>query len=118
MELHDKLFGVEVTPHSPDVERAYGLFADVLERKRARRDTWFEHWSCYGGTHDRFFFEGLLDDIIVEYENEEGSRWRDLDGDRVHRYLDRVDWSDPRHTAQAWVVTLAYLLMDYRYLYL
>ena len=32
--------------------------------------------------------------------------------------MDGVDWSDPYHTAQAWVVVLAYLLMDYRYLYL
>ena len=118
VELHDKLFGVEVTSHSPDVERAYGLFADVLNRKRAKRDTWFDHWNCYAGAHDRFFFEGLLDDIIVENENEEGHRWYDFDWNRVHRYLDRLDWSDPRHTAQAWVVTLAYLLMDYRYLYL
>ena len=118
VELHDKLFGVEVTPRSPDVERAYGLFAEVLERKRARRDTWFDHWNCYAGAHDRFFFEGLLDDIIVENENKEGHRWYDFDWNRVKRYLDRIDWSDPRHTAQAWVVTLAYLLMDYRYLYL
>ena len=118
VELHDKLFGVEVTLHSPDVERAYGLFADVLERRRAARDTRFEHRNCNAGAHDRFFFDGLLDDIVVENENEDGHRWYDFDWDRVNRYLDRIDWSDPRHTAQAWVVTLAYLLMDYRYLYL
>ena len=84
----------------------------------AQRDTWFEHWNCYAGAHDRFFFDGLLDDIIVENENEAGHRWYDFHWDRVHRHLNRIDWSDPRHTAQAWVVTLAYLLMDYRYLYL
>ena len=118
MELHEKMLGVEVGPHSPDVERAYGLFADVLERKRAERDTRFEHWNCYAGAHDRFFFEGLLDDIVVENENEDGHRWYDFDWDRINRYLERIDWSDPHHTAQAWVVTLAYLLTDYRYLYL
>ena len=100
------------------MERAYGLFADVLERKRAERDTRFEHWNCHAGAHDRFFFEGLLDDIVVENENEDGHRWYDFDWDRINRYLERIDWSDPHHTAQAWVVTLAYLLTDYRYLYL
>ena len=118
VELHDTLLGVEVTPHSPDVERAYELFVDVLERKRARRDDWFDHWNCYAGAHDRSFFEGLLDDIIVVNENEEGHRWYDFDWNRVNRYLDRIDWRDPTHAAQAWVVALAYLLMDYRYLYL
>jgi len=118
VELHDTLLGVEVTPHSPDVERAYELFVDVLERKRAERDEWFDHWNCYAGAHDRSFFEGLLDDIIVVNENEEGHRWHDFDWDRLNRYLDQRDWSDPEHAAQAWVVTLAYLLMDYRYLYL
>ena len=28
------------------------------------------------------------------------------------------DISDPHYTTQTWVVVLAYLLMDYRYLYL
>ena len=118
VELHDTLLGVEVTPHSPDVERAYELFTDVLERRRAERDDWFDHWNCYAGARDRSFFEGLLDDIIVRNEGEEGHRWYDFDWSRVQRYLERRDWSDPEHAAQAWVVTLAYLLMDYRYLYL
>ena len=42
----------------------------------------------------------------------------DFDWDRIHPVLDGVDWSDPEASAQAWVVVLAYLLMDYRYLYL
>ena len=118
VDLHDALLGVEVSPYSADVETAYGVFADALERRRALQDTWFDHWNCYAGAHDRTFFEGLLDDIIVENENEAGHRWYDFDWGRVHRYLDRRDWSDPDYAAQAWVVTLAYLLMDYRYLYL
>ena len=118
VDLHDTLLGVEATLHSPDVERAYELFVDVLERKRAERNDWFDHWNCYAGAHDRSFFEGLLDDIIVEYGNEEGHRWYDFDWGRLNHYLNQRDWSDPEYAAQAWVVTLAYLLMDYRYLYL
>ena len=118
VELHDTLLGIEVTPHSPEVERAYELFADVLERKRVERNDWFNHWNCYAGALDRSFFEGLRDDLIVEYENEEGHRWYNFDWDRLNHYLSQRDWSDPGYAAQAWVVTLAYLLMDYRYLYL
>ena len=118
VELYDMLLGVEVTPHSANVETAYGVFADALKRRRELRDTWFDHWNCYAGARDRFFFEGILDDIILENESEEGHRWYDFDWDRVDRYLNQRDWPDPHYTAHAWVVTLAYLLMDYRYLYL
>ena len=65
------------------------------------------------------YFEGILDDVVVEYEDEE-SGWRSygLDWDRVNDFMDGIDFSDPHQTAQAWVVVLAYVLMDYRYLYL
>ena len=32
VELHEKLLGVEVTPHSPDVDAAFNLFVEVMER--------------------------------------------------------------------------------------
>ena len=41
-----------------------------------------------------------------------------FDWDRVDDFMNGTDWSDPHHAAQAWVVVLASLLMDYRYLYL
>ena len=33
-------------------------------------------------------------------------------------FLDGIDWSDPQYAAQAWIVVLASLMTDYRYLYL
>ena len=33
------------------------------------------------------------------------------------KWLEDVDRSDPSHVARTWVVVLAYLLTDYRYLY-
>ena len=33
-------------------------------------------------------------------------------------FLTSVDWSDPQAVAKTWTVVLAYLMMDYRYLYL
>ena len=44
--------------------------------------------------------------------------WYGFDWDRVEDFMDGVDFSDPHGAAQAWVVVLASLLMDYRYLYL
>ena len=40
----------------------------------------------------------------------------DYDWDRVNEFMDGIDWSDHHHTAQTWMVVLAYLMMDYRYL--
>ena len=40
-----------------------------------------------------------------------------IDWDRRGEVLRAADTSDPHRTVRAWVVTLAYLLSDYRYLY-
>ena len=115
VELHEVMLGVQVTPHSPDVEAAYRLFVEVMERGRAAQDNWFEHWEC--DINDIFFFEGILDDTVVWHDNMYG-RYYGIDWDRVNPFLDGIDWSDPHHAAQAWVVVLAYLMTDYRYVYL
>ena len=118
VELHDKLLGVQVTPNSLDVGAVYRLFVDVWERKQAEdADIWFRWLPCHWGT-DIFFFEGILDDVVVQHENEDGHRWHGFDWDRINDFLDGVDFSDPHRTAQAWVVVLAAMMMDYRYLYL
>ena len=117
VELHDKLFGVQVAPGSPDVEAAYRLFVDVWERRRESEDDWFEHWHCRFG-RDLLYFEGILDGAAAEYENQHGHWWYNFDYDRIDDFLASIDFSDPHHTAQAWVVVLAAMLMDYRYLYL
>ena len=46
VELHDKLLGVQVTADSPDVEAAYALFVDVMNRGRTTKDDWFNIWDC------------------------------------------------------------------------
>ena len=117
VELHDKLLGVQVAPDSPDVEAAYRLFVEVWERGRATGYDGFNIWSCQFW-HDRFFFEGILDDIIVEMVNEHGHRWYGLDQERYNNFLGGIDFSDSHPTAQAWVVVLTAMMMDYRYLYL
>ena len=119
VELYDKLLGVQVTPHSPDVEAAYQLFVDVMKRGRAAQIEWFDFWSCnsWDWDWDLLVLEGLVDDAVAEGGDEFG-RWYEVDWDRVADFVNTTDWSDPHHTAHAWVVVLAYLLGDYRYLYL
>ena len=114
VELHDKLLGVQVEPDSPDVEAAYRLFVDAWQRGRATLDGWFDR--CVADDH--FYFEGILDDIIVERENDNGHRYNSFDWDRVHDFLDDAGLADPHHAVHAWVIVLAEMMMDYRYLYL
>ena len=116
VELHDKLLGVQVTSDSPDVEAAYRLFVDVWKRKHRSEDSMtFYTWKC-GWNGDVLFFEGILEDAVVERE-ENGYRMHEFD-ERVHDFLGGIDFSDPSYTAQTWVVVLAAMMMDYRYLYL
>ena len=117
VELYETLLGVRVAPHSPDVEAAYRLFVEAASRKREVGEDWFDHWAC-NWSSDKFFLDGIVDGAVVKKTNEQGDYYYDYDWDRVHDFLDHVDFSDPSQSAQAWVVVLAYLLMDYRYLYL
>ena len=117
-ELHETLLGVQATPHSPDVEAAYRLFVEVAERVRASGESEFEWWRCDDALDDLQYYEGILDDSLEARENDDGWRWYWFDWDRVNEFLGSVDWSDPHSSARAWAAVLAYLLMDYRYLYL
>ena len=117
VELYDKLLGVQVTPHSPDVEAVYRLFVNTMERRRTAGKIQFEHGRCHTDW-DLSFFDGILDGAVVENEQDDGFRWYWFDWDRVSGFMDGIDFSDPHQTAQAWVVVLAYLMTDYRYLYL
>ena len=123
VELHDKVLGVQVTPDSPDVEAVYQLFVDTWQHERDSlqdrgADHWFDRWDCsWGWGQDHLFFEGILDGAVVQHEDENDQLY-DFDWDRVRDFLDGIDFSDPHRTTHAWVVVLATLMMDYRYLYL
>ena len=99
------------------MEAAYQLFVDVMERGRESQEVRFNPYRCDFG-HDRFYLEGILDDAVVQRWNENGHRWYEFDWDRINDFMQGIDFSDPHHTAQAWVVVLAAMMMDYRYLYL
>ena len=117
-ELHEKLLGVEATPYSPDVDAAYRLFVEIAERVRASGDDEFDWWRCDDAFDDLQYYDGILDDSLEVRENEDGWRWYWFDWDRINEFMRSVDWSDPHYAARGWMAVLAYLLMDYRYLYL
>ena len=119
VELHDKLLGVQVTPHSSDVEAAYRLFVDVWRRKlqSEARDTNFRRIRC-DWHRDALFYDGLANDVLFAAVGDRGQIWLDVDHDRVNTYLNGLDFDDPEFLAETWIAVLAYLLMDYRYLYL
>ena len=111
-ELHQMLLGVTAAADSPDVEEAYGLFLEVWERKRAMEGDRFPGRMACGRWDDFLYYEGVADDA-VNYDNWGRAR---LDLDRT-RDLGPIGALDPGHVARTWVVTLAFLLTDYRYLY-
>ena len=116
VELHDKLLGVRVEADSADVEAAYKLFVEVSTRGKAAGKTRFEWWRCHWG-NDHQFLDGVLDNAVIQREDK-GWRWNDYDWDRANGFLENRDYPDPNHSAQAWVVVLTAMMMDYRYLYL
>ena len=109
-ELHELLYGVTPTADSPDIEESYRLFREVWERKRSTEGSRFSETKC--NINDVRYFEGLL-------ENAWGyNKWGDaVIDERGWDLLDQTDRSDSFHVARTWVVVLAYLLSDYRYLY-
>ena len=116
VELYDKLLGVEVTPYFPDVDTAFELFVDAVERRRSSEMDNFRWWEC--GYNDIHYFDGILDDLVIKQFDERGNAHYGYDGDREDAFMQSINFGDSHFTASSWIVVLSYLLMDYRYLYL
>ncbi|MDE0029697.1 MAG: DUF1588 domain-containing protein [Deltaproteobacteria bacterium] len=116
VELHEKLLGVEVTLHSPDVDAAFNLFVEVMKRGQGLDEERFPWWRC--GFDDMYYFDGIRDDIVVEGKHDDGRTFYDYDKERQDAFMSGVDFTDIHYGARTWVVVLAYLLTDYRYLML
>ena len=117
VELHEMLLGVQVAADSADVEAAYQLFVDVSQRRAGAGNNRFEWWRC-SFSHDHFYFQGILDDVLERRETEDGRWWHVMDWNRVEPFMKSRNLPDPNRAAQAWVAVLTAMLMDYRYLYL
>lgn len=113
-ELYRRLVGVTVSADSPDVEDAFNLLVEVWNPKRSTEGSQFSGSRFRSNTtDDHLYFEGVVDNAL-EFSALRGSR---LQSDPVSEFERGLDRSDPSHTVRTWVVTLAYLLTDYRYLY-
>ena len=121
VELHEKLLGVTVTVDSPEVETAFRLFVEVWDRKRpANGSDWREERIDCDIRDDRYF-EGIADDVLQLYTNDNGYSHYNFNWDRVGEILDEVDWwgqGRQNPVVRTWVVVLTYFLTDYRYLFL
>ena len=113
-DLHRKLYGVTVGVDSPDVNEAFDLFLEVWNRRRTTGDMGFFHGdlTC-SETGDHRYFEGLADDAMW-FTSGGGSQ---LDSDVLRAFRRETNITDSNHIVEAWVVTLAYMLTDFRYLY-
>ena len=120
--LYERLHGIRVAPESFEVSDAYELFIQVWDRKRSAGtdfDEGNESVNC-DWTSDAFFLDGIVDGAWV-YREDWGDEWgarHDWDWDTIGAHFDAINWSDSHGVARTWKVVLAYLLMDYRYLYL
>lgn len=72
--------------------------------------------ECHWGS-DVHYFAGIADDLWRDEPGDDGYPlgW---DWDRIDAYFNDIDLWDSQGVAETWTVLLAYLLMDYRYLYL
>ena len=113
VDLHEKLYGVTVAVDSPDIEAAYSLFTEVWQRKRDTEGSsfWDAQFECAIGD-DHLYYEGLLVDFLTYNGGHSDVNW-----ELAERFRDGYEFEDPHHSVRAWVVTLAYLLTDYRYLH-
>ncbi len=114
-ELHKKLLGEDA---SAEVEATYGLFVDVWESSRASGGSHFEtrcDWEA-----DHYYLDGIVDGVWLDPADGEDWDWErhGWNHERLETFFEVIDWSDRHHVARTWVVVLAYLLTDYRYLYL
>ena len=113
VELHWKLFGVQAPVDSPDIEEAFQLFSTVWERKRRTEGHHFSDSGTACPVDDTSYFQGIIEDSVVIDE------WGDseIDWDRVDAAWN-FDLNDSSYAARTWVIVLAALMSDYRYLYL
>ena len=117
VELYDKLLGIVVGPDSHEVDEAYGLFVEVWQRRRETGGNWFFDTACNWGSDIRYF-DGIADDVLITHDRDWGSYYG-WDWPRVNQILNvEAAPYDSAAVVRSWSVVLAYLLMDYRYLYL
>ncbi len=115
VDLHDRLLGVSLPPTSADIDAALALFVETWARHEASGD--FFRMRC-DPWEDQHYLDGIADDVWQEETDQHGNP-RGWDHDRLHEFLwEETDLADPHGVARTWMVILAYLMTDPRYLHL
>ena len=121
-KLYERLNGIRLDPGSADLQSAYELFVDVW---RLRKDSgfvrffdWDERLDCGDWARDHYYLDGIVDGAFQYRDDWDWGAGYDWDWDRVNAHFEMIDWTDVHGLAETWSVLLAYLMMDYRYLYL
>ena len=96
--LHDRLLGIRVSTGSAEVTAAYDFLVEVWNHKRETGTGILVNYQCWIGDKDYFFADVPGGDPTpgFTYPNPE----------------------DPDHIGKTWMVVLAAMLMDFRYLHL
>ena len=115
VDLHQRILGVDAAPDSTDVDEAFQLFFDVWALKRRTEGSSFgdSRFECMHAG-DASYYDGLIENPVVGYDRNGNSI---LNWDQIDELYGNTETDDPEHVVRAWVVTLAYLMTDYRYLY-
>lgn len=95
VELFEKLLGVDATVASPEIVSAYDFFVATWNRKKSSGSNRFLSDNRCEWDTDSYYLDDLPQGVLAE-----------------------KDLSDPRGIARTWVVMVAALLMDYRYIHL
>ena len=115
--LHEALLGLAIEPEADEIAHAYQLFEAVWQRQRKGSEPWFLSGQACHWWDDIRFFDGIVSGAVGERDGEYGP-YHTWDHARLDAFWSSGDFSDPHFAARTWVVVLAYLLMDYRYLHL
>ena len=115
-DLHARLLG-DAAAEPAEVASTYALFVELW---RNGLDSDGAHFDIRCDWSDHYYFDGLVHGAWVDPGHGEEWDWdrHGFDRERIDAFLDTIDWSDPHRVARTWAAVLAYLLTDYRYLYL
>ncbi len=116
-ELYGKLLGVDASPDSLEVLEAYALFRESASLYRERHGVSYTSGGVCRWTGDHYFYEGVPGNPL-SFDSEGNSQldWEHFKASPIGELLGNSP--DPLGTGRAWAVVLAYLMTDYRYLYL
>jgi hypothetical protein len=115
-ELHQQMLSEEVSADSPEVDHTFELLTETwLARRELGNPQWYPGGMSCSWFSDFNFFDGLsLEDPYIE-RGDGGYRW---DFDKTGRWFESQDLGDADFMLQTWRVVIAYLMSDYKYLYI